>query len=280
MKKFAHVSSPEATLPLSIEGTTPFVDSLLVHSFWDSYVIGDVVIDSNESDSASLIRINESSEHTYDIIERSIDCTQAYAASGIKYAAHFLEQERQQHGVYTVHGNVISLGSQAIACVGGISGIGKTSLSSKAHTQGWEWTSDEKFLMDESGHYVRGLNGIQDDLKSDQAALGMRPSTPRTKRSITGFVIPIIAEQPLVVHEYDLQKAEYHIYEELGRNITAGRAILRGYDTPLPSLDTAAISVRRYKCAQKLAAHIPFYFMIGEASALLERCEEIIAKNN
>jgi hypothetical protein len=95
-------------------------------------------------------------------------------------------------------------------------------------------------------------------------------------RDIVGFVVPIIADQPLVVHAYDTPKAEYHLYEELGRNITAGRATLRDYNVPLPSLDTRGISARRLKCARELALRVPMYFMIGEALAILDRCEVII----
>jgi hypothetical protein len=241
-----------------------------------NYVIGEV--DNGSTEDIAAVSIEESAQLSHDISTGTVTTSIDRIPFGIKFAAHILERERQRQGVFMIHGNVISLGERAVACIGGISGIGKTSLSVAAQERGWEWTSDEKFLMNSRGQYIQGLATTLDDDKTRKVVGQAVPRSPKEPRDIAAFVLPISADQDgLVSHLYDEPKAVYHLYEEMGRNITASRGIMQGYDTPLPSVDAPEIAARRYACATELGRQVPMYFMLGKTEAILNRLETEIS---
>lgn len=275
MKKYVTIQSSKASLPLQIIGSRNFIDTVLSHPFWKEYVICQIVDKPSTRSTQNHITISESPTLRYDIQEQKVECNITCITSAIKFVSHLLEYYRQRKDIYTVHGNVITLGERSIALIGGISGIGKTSLSAKATQSGWEWTSDEKFLINDKAQYIQGLTGIQNDSKTKNASEGAFPVSPRNSRQICAFIVPIITEGTLVTYHYSINKATYHIYEELSRNITASRAILQGHPTPLPSVDNPDISTKRYLHAQTIAKTVPMHFTMGPVESILQKAREL-----
>ena len=269
MKQFYRVTSAGAELPFSLDGSEPFVDHVANHSFWHDYVIGQVEPSVNTEE---YVQIAESPALSYSLDPHRIHCDTDHAHQGIKFANHYLEQRRQAGGAYTIHGNVISSphAEYTAALIGGVSGIGKSTLSALALEQGWEWVSDEKFLLDERGNFVQGLATTLQDEKTQLAIGACTPTYQPAQRPIDAFVFPIVSAQALEVHHYDQGKAYWHLYEEMSRNITASRGTLHGY-MPLMSADQPNIAWRRARTAELLSNRLPMYFMMGQSQAILEQ---------
>lgn len=275
MRTQAVAHSLEAELPFVVTGSDDFVHTALTHPMWHEYVMATI---EQRPASDAVVELHEAPLPTYTILPPMIQCTLGTISSGVRLISHLLERERQGHGIYTVHGNVISLGEKAVALIGGISGIGKTALSAQSTTQGWRWIADEKFLIDESCSYRFGRSIILNDQKTHDAAGLVRP-TASTPREIHASVIPILTDSALEVHNYSSEKALYHYYEELSRDITGARALFMGYDFPLPSVDTQQLAARRHRAAEHLSESRPMYFMLGTAAAILEAIEQRICDN-
>jgi len=267
MKQFYRVTSAGGELPFSIEGSGPFVNHVAHHPFWEQYVIGSVSCGVNNDE---YVQIAESPTQVYSLDPHRIECDTEHAYQGIKFANHYLEQQRQAGGVYTIHGNVITNpeSSHTTALIGGVSGIGKSTLSAFAKQNGWQWVSDEKFLLDERGNFVQGLATTLQDEKTQRAIGAMTPSHHTEPRPIDTLVFPVVCNQLLEQFRYDHGKAYWHLYEEMSRNITASRGTLSGY-MPLMSADQPNIAWRRMHAAEALSHRIPMYFMMGRAEDIL-----------
>ncbi len=277
MRAHAIAHSLEARVPFTVTGSDDFVHTSFTHPMWHEYVMA-TVEHRSEGDEAG-VELYEGGRTTYTISPPMIECTQDTVSSGIRFVSHLLERERQERGIYTIHGNVITLGERAIALIGGVSGIGKTTLSAQSTLHGWKWIADEKFLIDEACSYRFGRSVILDDKKTHEAAGSVRPTPPTSQLEICASVIPIVTDSKLQTHKYSPEKALYHYYEELTRDITGARALFMGYDSPLPSVDMPELSARRRRTAERLSESRPMYFMLGTAAAILEEIEQLVCNN-
>ena len=274
MREQATLVSHNMKYNFQVVGDSSFIDHTLGHRFWRQYTIGNVKKDIEPQKGSGKIIQSSTLEFGDDFI----NCDINHIFSGIKYVSLHAEAARQEVGQYTVHGSVIALGGVAIAAVGGVSGIGKTTIASIAQKQArWSWLSDEKFEIDQTGHYLGGLGEVLDDSKSRAAASGESPINRNenpTSLPISAFVIPIVTrEDGVTVHEYDQEKAMYHFYGELTKTISAGHTLLYGYDCPLQSTDNKQIAANRYKTAKYLAKNIRMIYLRGNPEKILDICE-------
>lgn len=257
-----------------VAGDGPFVNDVLNHGFWRQYTIGSVERCAEVHRGSEMIIQSP----TLEIGDGFIHCDNDHIFSGIKYISLHAEAARQEVGQYTIHGSVIALGGLAVAMVGGVSGIGKTTIASTAQRQKrWEWLSDEKFEIDQGGRYLCGLGEVLNDPKSQTAASGESPvdsSKTLAPLPISSFIIPIVTgEHEATAYEYDQEKALYHFYGELTKTISAGNALLYGYDHPLQSTDNRRISAKRYEVAKYLAKHLRMVYLRGSPEKILDICE-------
>ncbi|PID31326.1 hypothetical protein CR983_01695 [Candidatus Saccharibacteria bacterium] len=276
MKKPSKVVCGQMECAYSVSGDQAFTSDLQSNPFWDEYVVGNI---EDSSENEPYVSVVQSRDLSYR--GRVIYCDQAHTRAGIKFIAHHAETLRQEASQYTVHGNVILLGEMAVALVGGVSGIGKTSVASYATTRGHGWLSDEKFAMTDTAEYVQGLQKVLPDTKSIAAAKGMEPDAvcAPAKCRVGMFVIPLLTdEEKPTVHEYTPDKAEYHYYGELGRNITASCGLMRDFPCPLASADSELAATKRAKTAGYLSKHVPMACVRGNCESIVDVCETLATR--
>lgn len=266
-----------AELRINADGPVDDLYAFANHDFWPRFVPGAVVEVTEGSHNSDLsVSIDAATDWQFTPEDRSLTFSPNNTKNAICTAGYMLDAKRQALGLYTVHGNIITSSDNTVALVGPISGIGKTGLSSLATHKEWQWVSDEKFVMDDQGEYVGSVVGILQDAKSEQSAAGNEPGTTRPfSRKIGAFVIPIVTDSDaLTVHTYERDKAFWHLYEEMSRDVRMTPMTLDGPEVPLPSFDSSELATRRRKVAVELSTRIPFVSVMGRGDAILNYISE------
>jgi hypothetical protein len=273
-------SSLGAELRINAEGAEGDLQSFVGNDFWPRFVPGAELeeVDGLTPSPDLGINIDPGAVWRFDPADRSLACPPVNILHAICVAGYMLDAKRQESGLYTLHGNVIANSSDTIALIGPISGIGKTGLSSRAADRGWQWVSDEKFVMSELGEYVGSVKGILRDAKSEQAAGDKEPNANEPySRKISAFVIPIATDsETLVSHRYDHGKAFWHLNEEISRDVRLAPLALDGPEAPLPSFDYEDLAIRRRRAAANLSSVIPFLSIMGSEDSILDSLSEPI----
>lgn len=266
-------SSLGAELHIAAEGRADHLASFVGHDFWPRFV-PDVELGIGEPGKNSDLHIAIGSEATwqFDPAGRDLVLPPSNILHAICTAGYMLEAKRQALGLYTVHGNVIANDANTVALIGPISGIGKTTLSSYATSKGWQWISDEKFVLSEQGEYMGSVAGTLQDDKTKQSAGGNEPDVAEPYgRRLDAFVIPIVTDgDALVSHVYDHAKAFWHLHEDMSRDIRVVPFDLNGPEVPLPSFDTEDIATRRRKAAATLSGMVPYISVMGNGDTILD----------
>lgn len=207
----------------------------------------------------------------YEPSRQQITTDLGHIFSAIATISYIFEGVRQERAQYTIHGNLVSDGGKkTIALIGGISGIGKSTLSAYLQQYGWRWLSDDKFIVDAQARCVGVMSQPLGDKKTRKAIGTQGLDKSHGDLSLSYLVIPLVTnEENLTVHYYDREKALWHIYEELSRDIRISNGLLDSFG-PLPSFDTPQAAVSRLDIARSYSANIPMVYLRGS-------CEKILA---
>ena len=285
LETFLRIDSTGVQLDINVEAHTNSVLKKFVNNeFWARFIPGLRISKLDKHQQAELnICINDSTPWHLDMDGKSVGFSPKDILHGICLSGYLLEAKRQERGFYTVHGNVIAKKDKTIALIGQISGIGKTTLSAFAAGKGWQWLSDDVFVIDEHGNFVGSTRGTLDDKKTKKSSAGLTPDNSGTRRSISMFVIPIVTpvsnNSAPIVHTYKQDKAFWHLYEEMTRNIRMTQTDMSGPSVPFPSLDSVDISVRRRQAAKNISSRTPMKFVMSGAQAILNNIESSLDLN-
>ena len=185
--------------------------------------------------------------------------------SVIVVAGTILERKRQEKRLYQVHGAAVKIRDKSVAIIGGMSGIGKTTLAlNLSDFPESSFIGDEKFIID--GNSLKILGGCllsKSNLKTkivDEADLAYE-----TKPTNLGLVIfPIIADETeLTAHRLTPLKLSWHLYEEASRDIKGLNFLLNNFSEAHNGFDTDSIMQQRLNDCRNIADTTPGYFLRG-----------------
>lgn len=180
-----------------------------------------------------------------------------------------LEQKRQESRLYQIHGAAIGYGTKGILLIGGMSGLGKTSLAiALQNSPKYQFLADEKFIIDGKKHtIVAGCPISKDNLKTDKASIHHRTTKKAAKISLILF--PIITNEPeITAHKYDTLKLFWHLYEESSRDIRGLNFLFNDFTETRNSLDTNDIMNQRLADIKKIADKVPAYYIRGNIASV------------
>ena len=251
---------------MAISGAPPVAEALLNAPHWQM-LLPDVRIahiDTTSTTPDISIEGVSGSSFQYEPMSEQITTDIGHISSTIATISYIFERHRQEQNQYTVHGNLVSKNGQAaIAFIGGISGIGKSTLSAFVQQQGWKWLSDDKFVVDAQSLSIGVMSQSLADEKTLKAIGTQKTDERHDNLPIFHFIIPIVTdEENLTVHYYDREKALWHIYEELSREIRISNGLLDAFG-PLPSFDTQLAAKNRVETARFYAENIPMIYLRG-----------------
>lgn len=274
------VCSLGSELNVIVDRLGNLIEPLIGSHFWYEFIPG-VQVSQNVPTVASVpsVEIMLGKQFSYNVQKGTITITSErdiYAA--IVAVGYILERQRQEMNMFTIHGNVIQHGDTSYAILGGVSGLGKTTLSAYASLHSWGWLSDEKFVIDSNGMAIGATKDILTDSKTGLAAGIARPIGIKQPHSLSGFIYAIVTSETVATaYHYTLDKASWHIYEEMSRDIRIANSISPGI-TPLPSFDSTIASENRWNTAQELAGAVPCYFIRGDENSILSAIDSIFTK--
>ena len=265
------VSSCGFALRANVAGKADVATALLAAPQWSMFIPDVTVVSGPSHSEPADISIECIAEtfFNYDPSSKRIVTDSAHIITVIATISYLLEQVRQENELFTLHGNLISNNKYSVALIGGISGIGKTTLSVHMQTAGWKWYSDDKFIINAHAECVGVMHTPLADEKTKNAIGLQKPNMYDTRVTLTHLIIPIVTdESEMTVHYYDSSKASWHIYEELSRDIRLSNGLFDMFG-PLPSFDTITASQYRGKCSGVLARKLPMIYLRGN---LLDIC--------
>lgn len=176
-----------------------------------------------------------------------------------------LEQKRQQHRLYQVHGSAVAIDGNAVAIIGGMSGIGKTTLAlALQDLPGATFIGDEKFVLDGKKRDIVGACPLSNDNHKSNAVYDSAVNGCTKAANLGLVVFPVITnETELTCYKLDELKLFWHLYEEASRDIRNLNFLYNNFSETQNSFDTRRIMKQRLADIQNIAAHIPAYFIRG-----------------
>lgn len=268
------ISSFNYTVELSVTGSDRFHEALRSEPFWHEF-IPDFSY-SRITHPIETWHITEAETLSYDIQNQTIRSTLDTIKRIIVIIEASFEVMRQKQAHYTIHGSVIVRNKKAIALIGNLSGIGKTTLAVHAAQCGWTWIADEKFTL-LNGVVVGTTRGILNDEKTRLSAQSIIPQATTDR-----YPLALIC-QPLITHEeyasrFDLtaDKALWVLYDEMTRDIRQVNGIISPKLPVLQSFDTISIAEVRLKVAEELTQTVPISFIRGHQVHILRELEAIL----
>lgn len=276
MKRASYiVSSFDCAIELVVEGSPAFHEALLHEPFWSEFIPGFQFKERGSTE--SMWQLFEASSFEYSLEHQTISTNQITIKKSIVIIEAVFERMRQQQSLYTLHGCVIARDNQAVALIGNLSGIGKTTLASYAAKHGWSWVGDEKFTI--SGKNVVGVTqGILSDSKTHAAAGDSLPVR------VVGTPLPLaLICQPIITDERDLtefklaeDRVQWVLYDEITRDIRQVDGILTATVPPLPSFDSPEIAQERLTATNLLVSSVPVFYLRGPKALVLEKIEKAL----
>jgi hypothetical protein len=185
--------------------------------------------------------------------------------SVIVIAGNILERKRQEKRLYQVHGSAVKIEYKSVTIIGGMSGIGKTTLA--LNLSGYPESSfigDEKFVIDGVSHNILGGCTLSaHNLKTN--VIDTNNIIYEDKPTKLGLVIfPIITNEPkLTAHKLTPLKLFWHLYEEASRDIKGLNFLLNNFSEPHDGFDTDVIMRQRFDDCRAIASSTPGYFLRG-----------------
>lgn len=272
MPRYNHyVSSFTVTIELVIDGSPAIYSALQEHPFWHEFVPG--LKHDKVTEPSVTWHISEDSTFSYDQTERTIRANAESIKKVIIIIEAALEQLRQARSLYTFHGSVIVRDDKAVALIGNLSGIGKTTLAAYASRHGWIWTVDEKFTVSD-GNVIGGTRGLLHDAKTLKAASSSLPTRSDKSYPLVLFCQPIVTtESTLTRFDTSDDKRLWILNDEITRDIRQVNGIVDASLPPLQSFDTTAIAASRIRAVTTLVAVTPLVYLRGSESLLLNEIE-------
>lgn len=276
MQSSSHfVSSFDHTIELSVTGSSAFHEALRAEPFWHEFIPAfryEHVAQPHET-----WHITEADTLNYDIEQKTILSTRAAVRRIVVIIEAVFEALRQAQARYTLHGSVIVRDNKAVALLGNLSGIGKTTLAAHAAQNGWAWIGDEKFTL-QHDTIIGTTRGVLNDVKTKVAAQDTLP-----QETTDTFPLALVC-QPLVTNETEVvrfdatpDKALWVFYDEMTRDIRQVNGLVASGLPVLQSFDTPPIAMTRLKAAETLARTIPVSFLRGPQALLLEAIKTTLA---
>jgi|GEM_PF-2629239 len=265
------VSSFDCTIELIVVGSGAFHRALQDDAFWHEFVPG--FTHRKVAGPQMTWLINEDESLGYDLANRTIHANTKTTKKVVIIIEAAFEYLRQQHSLYTMHGSVIVHKDKAVALIGNLSGIGKTTLASYASSRGWRWASDEKFTLS-GANIIGGTSGILDDEKTRASASGASPSSPNQPHPLALICQPLVTgETSVTKFVMSPEKTLWTLYDEVTRDIRQVDGII---DTSLPALqsfDDDEITKNRMDAVHALTHRIPVVYLRGPEPLLLAEIE-------
>lgn len=277
-KTSLRITSCGITLHAVLSGDPQVIEALVDAPYWRT-LIPDVVATRTstipESPDIFLIGTPESF-FQYEPSRQQITTDLDHIVSAIATISYIFEHARQAQECFTLHGNLVSDGNQkTIALIGGISGIGKSTLSAYIQQRGWQWLSDDKFVVNAAARCIGVMSQPLGDAKTTNAIGTQNMDTFHGDVLLSYLVIPLVTdEENLTVHYYDREKALWHIYEELSRDIRISNGLLDNFG-PLPSFDTPKAAANRLNTARSYSENIPMIYLRGSCEKIFSFLREL-----
>ena len=274
MRRFScFISSFGCNIKLVVNGSQLFYQALLTDRFWQEFVPG--LSFDNSSQSNDIWTINEAEELKYLEAQRTIEAALVDIKKIIVIIESAFEVLRQQEHKYTMHGAVIEKSGCAVALIGNVSGIGKTTLASFAADKGWSWLIDEKFTIYKS-KMIGGTKNILNDDKT-RASAGTNSPKPGEPYRLRLICQPVVTGG-VSVSRFDMtyEKSLWTLYGEVTRDIRQVDGVIKKDRLILQSLDTEELARSRLNNIENLAKDTPVVFVSGPKYLLLKEIESIL----
>lgn len=174
-----------------------------------------------------------------------------------------LERKRQKKRLYQVHGSAVSIDEKAIALIGGISGIGKTTLAvNLSKYKNAKFIGDEKFILNGKTRTIDASCPLSLDNNKTNQKINFNIHT--TKIPLKLIVFPIITKElKLTIYKYDKLKTFWHLYEETSRDIRNLNMLYDNFTKNYKSFDTNKIMSQRLMDISIISNSTPAYFIRG-----------------
>lgn len=272
-----YVASFDTVIKLVVEGSIDFQNKLINDIFWIEFIPGFDI--GKQTTAQTTWQIIEASELKYDFSKRKIwTNTQTIKRAIVIIEASF-EHLRQQEAIYTLHGSAITNDECAVAFIGNLSGIGKTSLAAFAAGNFWEWVADDKFSITNQ-YLIGGTTNLLNDEKTHRASNRQTPKPLPKKLPLKLIVQPILThESGLTTFTMDREKSIWVLYDEVTRDIRQVNGIIHRTLPTVKSLDNRTIERLRIRAVEDLAANTPVVYMRGSKEMILNEINSIVAVN-
>lgn len=175
---------------------------------------------------------------------------------------------RQREGIYCIHASASSQNNKAVVLMGGASGIGKTKVNYLLiEKHKFQFLSDEKTLLDKDLQVLGGIDKFIINKKLLLKNKGIeiaREKRQENKIPIGHIFQPVTTQNgELFVDEWNLGKANFHVYEELSRKIRGVSRRINKFTVPLDSIDNKEIAEERSKLSKRISERIPCATVYG-----------------
>ncbi len=240
-------------------------DTLSAHYFLREYIPGACITKSAQPAEMTISR-----GASFDWRGNNIKITDADVdlRSVIVIVGALLEQKRQAHRLYQVHGAAVAINNKAIAIIGGMSGIGKTTLAvTLQQLPNAEFIGDEKFVLDGQTQTIVAACPLSKDNLKNKTACDSTLNIRTKSAKLALVVFPIITnETELTCYKLDRLKLFWHLYEEASRDIRNLNFLYNNFTETQNSFDTRHIMKQRLADIQNISNHTPAYFIRGNVS--------------
>lgn len=249
----------------------------------DHYFLLEYIPNARVIKSKAQAELNVHIGNTFDWQDKHITITKVDSdiRSFIVIVGALLEHKRQLCRLYQVHGSAVAIKGNAVAIIGGMSGIGKTSLALFMHTMPHViFIGDEKFVLDgQNKTLVGGCPISKDNYKSKNIqSVSVAPYNGAVHLNLVVF--PIITDEPSITYyKIDSLKLFWHLYEEASRDIRNLNMLYDNFTKTANSFDSDNIMKQRLIDIQNISTSTPAYFIRGNVSEVAKFIYNLITSS-
>jgi hypothetical protein len=271
-KKDIHIYLNSTGVPLAIKGSSEILENISNHPFLKKY-IPNLTLGENGKANFEL-QINEEKEFTFETDKKTVAKVNGVLNKDfsitdlITIIEYCFELIRQSSGIYCMHASSSYYNGKAVILMGGASGIGKSKanyLLTKNHK--FTFISDEKTLIDSDLNIVGGIDKFvinKEILLKNEGIESSRAERLKNNIPIEHIFQPVTTKNgELFVDEWDANKANFHIYEEISRKIRGTSRRINNFTLPLDSIDTSEIAQKRSILSKAISEKIPCATIYG-----------------
>lgn len=274
-----------------VEGSLSLFKSLISFDFFRKYIPDSQLIELNEDEKDVGLTVIDSVNDLDFSFDRGHGILKCFVDRNISLEAvivvidYCLEYQRQKNGVFCIHGSAVSLDGKGILILGGVSGLGKTTLAlNLCLKHNAKFIGDDKVLVSREGFIVGGAKKIEFNKTALFSSVGAELNNKDidklqeiiqiedTKIQISVVVQPsIFLGSNFEFEKWDVSKASFHFYEELSRKIRGTSKRISNSTYPLDSLDTKEIALMRSDFVNILTKETPFISLKGNINEVMKR---------